>query len=671
MYYTELSILAKCIALCILTCFPILIQAQLTGTVTRCYNEGGEVKIQGITTDPCISCYCMDGYVQCDKKKCDNLDGCHAILFDGPKRCCDTCKGCRLNGVKHESGKSWFDKRDRCTSYSCKAGVITKSKVQCHVPCSNPIKRKRQCCPSCKGCHFDGADRKNGEKFALASDPCVECKCRKGSVTCMKRACPVLNCPDEVIYQPKGECCPKCKGMRKIFDFPGACYFAKRVYVDGFSFEPKSETRCTCTKGTVICEKATCPPVACPVEERVQKGSCQVCEPKRNCLYDGKIHMHRSKWQPRMCTQCSCQNGVTYCQRERCNNSLSCPNGYKLQFQPGECCPKCVEHDAVCRVFGDPHYRTFDGKMYNFQGTCKYMLSQDCQGKDFTIKVKNGVRLSSGFAWTQMVVVLMGDTRISFRQNLLIKINRRRVQLPYTIPGKFSIRREGHSVTFRADIGLKVVWDGDSFLEVTASRKYKNRLCGLCGNYNGLETDDLIGRKGKNYLRGEEFGNSWRIGSKKACKTQPKVKNLQSICDKDFKAKVRANKECSVLYSRAFSSCRRVVDVTPYVTSCVTDMCDCPHGKKCSCESIQAYAHECKRAGHKVKWEKVSNCKAPQKNCPKGAYYSLCAPACPKTCSSNKPDGSCSKKCSPGCVCQNGAVLYKNRCISPEKCPKT
>ncbi|XP_041374803.1 BMP-binding endothelial regulator protein-like [Gigantopelta aegis] len=648
--------------------------SQLAGTVSKCNKEGEPVNIPGITDDPCISCVCRKGQVECEKTKCKALEGCHAILFDGPSRkCCDTCKGCWYNGSNYDSTSTWSNPTQPCEEFSCRAGVVTKSKKKCYVPCKHPTMQRGRCCPSCTGCFYSGKEYKDGDEFSLTTDPCVKCTCEKGNMTCVRHTCAVLNCPKESVHKPEGECCPQCKGMRRIFDLPTSCYFAKRVFSNGSTFQPEKCTECMCLEGTSVCDKITCPPIDCAPDDRIEEpgACCQKCKPKRNCIFQGQGYKHHEEWRPSICTHCTCDDGVTYCQRERCSNALWCPQGYKLKFEPGSCCPKCTEHDAVCTVFGDPHYRTFDGKMYNFQGSCKYLLAKDCKGREFTIKVRNGVRLSSGFAWTQMLVILLGKSRISFLQNLVVKIDRKRVVLPHVVPGHFSVRRDGHSVTFKSDVGLKVVWDGDSFLEVTASSRFKNRLCGLCGNYNGQEADDLTGKDKRVYLHGEEFGHSWRIGSKKACKVKPMLRRLRSPCDKDFHAKIRANRHCNVLYSRIFAKCRKEIKVHPYITSCVTDMCDCPAGRQCSCESIRAYAHECARAEFEIDWEKDSACTSLEKpSCPKGAVFSKCAPACHVTCKNYTKVKKCSKLCVAGCVCKKGRVFHKNRCIPIGKCSR-
>ena len=50
------------------------------------------------------------------------------------------------------------------------------------------------------------------------------------------------------------------------------------------------------------------------------------------------------------CNTCTCLGGEITCTDEIC---------------PGE-----------CFASGDPHYKTFDGDMYEFQGSCGYVLSQ-------------------------------------------------------------------------------------------------------------------------------------------------------------------------------------------------------------------------------------------------------------------------------------------------------
>ena len=61
-------------------------------------------------------------------------------------------------------------------------------------------------------------------------------------------------------------------------------------------------------------------------------------------------------------------------------------------------------------MFGDPHYRTFDGRPFNFQGDCKYVLAQDCFENYFEVVVQNDGKRSRSFSWTKTVFLQLFET---------------------------------------------------------------------------------------------------------------------------------------------------------------------------------------------------------------------------------------------------------------------
>ncbi len=69
---------------------------------------------------------------------------------------------------------------------------------------------------------------------------------------------------------------------------------------------------------------------------------------------------------------------------------------------------------------------------------------------------------------------------------------------------------------------IVLLWDGVSFLELTAPSKFRSRLCGLCGNFNGDRTDDFYGRDGGFHPDGQSFGDTWRVGGDRACSVLPR-----------------------------------------------------------------------------------------------------------------------------------------------------
>ncbi|VDP05696.1 unnamed protein product [Soboliphyme baturini] len=418
-----------------------------------------------------------------------------------------------------------------------KGGVVTGARIQCVTTCNNPERFVGFCCPVCPRCTmvftlvyqnnvFDQVLVSASNLTAPSSvaelttmqDPCVQCQCDTHWCHCFRTACPVLDCVPNLQYTPENACCPECKVPREEKLTDHTCIFQDKEYQYDQSFRPDPCTLCVCQDSQV--------------------------------------------WKMDSCTKCKCSNGKVICNTATCPHSFGCPRGYKMKTVPGQCCSKCVEKEATCTVFGDPHYQTFDGREFSFQGSCRYVLTEECvldpereNWSPFTVIVANELRSNDSYSWTRHVSIrLARDIRVALLPGKKVKINRRLVALPYVELGLFSIMFDkSYNVLMRANIGLKIVWDGNSYAEVTVTPNYKGRLCGLCGNYNHNAKDDFVTKSGFLVTKaqdGRHFG-SVRWKRKHQSKLAWKMLNGGS---KVFGAKVGRDPDFSVDQDESLSA---------------------------------------------------------------------------------------------------------------------
>ena len=120
------------------------------------------------------------------------------------------------------------------------------------------------------------------------------------------------------------------------------------------------------------------------------------------------------------CTrQCRCEaNGQMVC------SALSCGEDEVCKIQKGQrgCYPAGT---AVCHIYGDPHYSTFDGKLHHFQGSCNYTVVAGCDSSSvgFTVTTRNRHRGSRSWTALDSVALSMEGLHIALRKNKAVYVS--------------------------------------------------------------------------------------------------------------------------------------------------------------------------------------------------------------------------------------------------------
>ncbi|KAM6068296.1 mucin-5AC-like [Theristicus caerulescens] len=541
-----------------------------------------------------------------------------------------------------------------------------------------------------KNCMFDTCNcEKSEDCMCAALSSYVRACAAKGVLLTgwRNKACTKYTtlCPKSLKYTYNVDSCqPTCRSLSE----PDVTCSIKFVPVDG----------CTCINGTYMDESGKCVPASsCPCYYKgmplssgeVIHDNGVVC----TCTY-GKLSCIGEKPEP-VCIppmvyidcgnatadvagagcQKSCQTLDTECYRTHCVSGCVCPHNQVLDgkgvciapedcpcvhngnsYSPGESirvgCNNCTCRNRkwhcseepcleTCSVYGDGHYTTFDGKRFDFEGDCEYVLVQNYCGQQgmnqgtFRVITENIPCGTTGTTCSKSIKVFLGNYELVLSDGHSDVIQR-------TPGGKmpFQIRSMGIYLVVDTTVGLILMWDKKTSIFIKLSPSFQGHVCGLCGNYDGNGNNDFTTRSQSVVGNVLEFANSWKVSS--SC---PNANRTKDPCTTNPYRKAWAQKQCSIITSEVFAKCHSQVEPNEYYQACVDDACACDTGGDCECfcTAVAAYAQACNELDVCISWRTPSICPLfcdyynPQGECE--WHYKPCGAPCMKTC--NNPSGNC------------------------------
>ncbi|PIK34073.1 putative zonadhesin, partial [Apostichopus japonicus] len=336
--------------------------------------------------------------------------------------------------------------------------------------------------------------------------------------------------------------------------------------------------------------------------------------------------------------------------------------------EPGRMGANCDYTFGTCTVWGDPHYITFDELKYDFQGDCEYTLVGDCQGDSDSLfeligdNVKQ--RPSDSVSYLRELRLIYEDVEYTLLRNFDVRVNGLTITPPY-ISSKVDIWFSHGVLMLNTNFGLSIQYDGASFVDIQLSYTLFNQTCGLCGTFDRNQDNDFRLRNGKLASDINEFGESWRTGTRE-CVPEPEP---PSPCSEGTPELTQAEALCRILLDDAgpFGSCNDLVDPNPYYESCTYDLCATLPDEDLLCDSLSVYAAACRSAGSPpANWRlDVPQCPF---GCPSGTIYDTCGTACPAVCNDLNTPSSCPYPCIETCLCPDGQVLDGDTCVDIASC---
>nr|XP_046153596.1 LOW QUALITY PROTEIN: mucin-19-like [Oncorhynchus gorbuscha] len=459
--------------------------------------------------------------------------------------------------------------------------------TNCTVPCENNQRfdyEMQACNSTCLS--LSRPDPRCGVEDA----PVEGCGCLEGTHLTGDTCTPKAQCPchHQGGVTPPGpvaidgrQC--KCEDGELLCSEDCGCTQGKVcVHCSQFAIDTAQKTCASLSKPTSAVQNCTSG-CYCPGGQLEDHRGVCVTVDHCTCQYSGKVFKAGQSVKTN-CRTCTCRHAQWSCVDEPC---------------PG-----------TCLVYGNGHYQTFDSKWYRYDGNCQYTLVEDGCGREagsFSVKVESVPCCDEALTCSRTIVLdLLGNVTLTLNE---MKVTRR------PQGGWASLEAEPlystHTVGLYIMIsvpsrGLTLIWDKHTQLTVILDDRWRNRVCGLCGNFDSNEMNDLQISGSSVVSSPLAFGNSWKTATP-PCSD---VTNEVFPCQRHSYCSAWAERRCMILRGDTFKDCHLKVDPEPYYQACVLESCSCEfEGKFLGfCTSVAAYAEACSDQDVCVRWRTPDMC---------------------------------------------------------------